>query len=71
MNAVFSNGTEWEIWSYNWCHNCTKDSEELVDQGKGCPHILTALIGEKPKEWTEVDMGWYECSDFEEREETD
>lgn len=68
--AVFSNGSQWEIWSYNWCGRCAKDSEELVDAGEGCPHILTAMLrGEARGLDPRVDLGWYECADFEDRDE--
>lgn len=68
----FSNHTMWEIWADQWCYRCTKDSEELVDQGKGCPLIMVALMRKTPAQWTtatEKDevYGNYHCSEFEER----
>lgn len=42
----FSNGTEWEMWSANWCHKpCQNDKNE------DCPLVMTALLGKTPVEW--------------------
>jgi hypothetical protein len=73
-DSPFSNHTMWEIWADRWCYECANDSEELVDQGKGCPLIMAALMGKTPREWTaateEDDMlGNYECSEFRRRPE--
>lgn len=50
---AFSNGTEWEMWSANWCERCIHDSPKLVDQGKGCPLIMLGMTGFIPAEWME------------------
>lgn len=43
---AFSNGTEWEMWSANWCARpCTMDKNE------DCPLIMVALLGRTPAEW--------------------
>jgi hypothetical protein len=68
----FSNHTMWEIWADRWCYECVNDSPELVDQGKGCPLIMVALMRKTPREWTaatEQDRiyGSYHCSEFEQR----
>jgi hypothetical protein len=76
IGQAFSNGTEWEIWSYNWCENCRNDRDE------DCPLIAVGLFGEKPApdgqservtpaEWFEQDDGpsRYTCIHF--RDEDD
>lgn len=35
---MFSNSTEWEIWSYNWCRKC------LNDENEDCEIILNLMI---------------------------
>lgn len=66
--SPFSNHTEWEVWSYNWCERCLNDSPELVDKGKGCPLIMVALMRRTPSEWLEQDgfsLGdQYHCVEF-------
>lgn len=69
---AFSNSTEWEVWSYNWCEECTKHSPELWDQGVGCPLIIIALNGRTPLEWApDPDGGSFVCSEFERRDDGD
>ena len=53
---AFSNGTEWEIWSHNWCANCVHD--EPARRGNfenGCEIVAVALMGgdEEIPEWSE------------------
>lgn len=61
----FSNHTDWEIWSYNWCERCRNDSPALIDQGKGCPLILVALMGKRPTEWLDGEgPSKYTCVEF-------
>lgn len=52
---AFSNSTEWECWSYNWCERCLRDAPfRNMGKGSGCPIILVAMLGEKtPAEWLE------------------
>ncbi len=69
---AFSNGTEWEMWSENWCERCVHDSPALVDQGKGCPLIMLGMTGFIPAEWMEQPEGSpdrYHCIQF--RDEDD
>jgi hypothetical protein len=42
---TFSNGSEYEMWSANWCGTCTRD----VDGD--CPLVSVALLERKPAEW--------------------
>lgn len=50
---AFSNGTEWEMWSANWCQRCKNDKT-----GE-CPIIMTALLGMTPVEWLEQPADQY------------
>ena len=66
---AFSNSTEWEMWSANWCDVCKVD-EAARDRGqydKGCPLILQALSGFIPAEWMEqsgIRYDQYHCINF-------
>jgi hypothetical protein len=62
----FSNGTEYETWSWNWCWRCHQPDEvawQRYENGErktapkqpGCPLILAALLGRTPTEWMEQD----------------
>ena len=53
--SAFSNGTEWEIWSANWCDVCKVDepAREREDFENGCPLILDILTGSVPAEFME------------------
>lgn len=69
---AFSNHTEWELWSYNWCDRCRNDSPEMVDRGEGCPIILAALCQVTPSEWLEQSgpsVDRYHCVEFRDRED--
>lgn len=65
---AFSNGTEWEIWSYNWCDRCLVDAPFRNGiSNMGCPLILTAMLGDEiPAEWIEQEDGIhdYHCINF-------
>lgn len=53
-SSAFSNGTDWEIWSYNNCETCAHDAETRTGDaplGAGCPLILVAYMGRTPREW--------------------
>ena len=66
---AFSNGTSWEIWSYNWCCRCKNDSMGLNPDAreKFCPLITVAVCHQKtPTEWTGDDQD-YTCIEFDER----
>jgi hypothetical protein len=56
---AFSNGTEWECWSYNWCGRCLRDAPfRNMGKGSGCPLVLLAMCGEQtPAEWLEQPWG--------------
>jgi hypothetical protein len=61
--SLFSNGTDFEYWSYSWCDRCVHDEES---QSKYCP-ILTALVLDEgiPTEIGDDKI----CSEFEEYDE--
>jgi hypothetical protein len=48
--SLFSNGSEWENWSANWCGRCIRDrlSGQTEDE---CPLILDVMLGETPEEF--------------------
>lgn len=56
-NHYFSNGTAWDIWSSEWCENCTRDHWERVTPGcgKGCPLITQSIFHARIPEWMYVD----------------
>ncbi len=58
--AAFSNGTEWECWSANWCERCVYEET--------CPLVELALFtDETPAEWRfqEHNLGRkYVCTKF-------
>jgi hypothetical protein len=62
---AFSNGTEWEIWSYRWCGTCSHE-----DSGGDvfCPLTDLALLADKtPSEWGDPETGTdgrYRCSQY-------
>lgn len=52
--SPFSNGTDWEIWSYNNCETCAHDADTRTGDAPlsaGCPLIAVALLGRTPREW--------------------
>jgi hypothetical protein len=53
--TAFSNGTEWECWSANWCDRCLRDAPFRNGiSSQGCALILLAMVGERtPGEWLE------------------
>jgi hypothetical protein len=70
---AFSNGTEGEAWTENWCERCVHDSPELVDRGEGCPLIMVALMGRTPGEWLRQEgfrLGdQYRCVEFRDQDD--
>lgn len=43
----FSNGTEHEMWSANWCDRCTHDHDwHANERGCGCDVVLAMLRGD-------------------------
>ena len=67
---AFSNGTEFAIWSDQWCNRCVKDEAARHDDFEnGCPILAASYCEEEVPEWSEdpsVD-GWPNviCSEFE------
>ncbi|AER48023.1 hypothetical protein SEA_THREERNGTARJAY_171 [Mycobacterium phage ThreeRngTarjay] len=65
--TAFSNSTEFEIWSINWCGRCVRD--EHADSGFGCPILDTVYLENRvPPEWSEGTddlRDRYHCSEFE------
>lgn len=59
---AFSNSTEWEVFSANWCwRGCVNDRNE------DCPLIAFALATERtPREWEADDGTVDRCSEFQE-----
>jgi hypothetical protein len=52
--SAFSNGTEWECWSANWCDRCTREAPFRNGiSNQGCPLILVSLSDRIPAEWME------------------
>lgn len=61
---AFANGASWDRWSWQWCQQCVHDRDD------DCPLVTVAVLAEKtPREWREVSLDWYECSEFEPEEE--
>ncbi len=61
---AFSNSTEFDMWSPQWCGRCVKDDGESVF----CPILNEALLGETtPTQWTRTGLSNYTCSGFTER----
>lgn len=72
--SPFSNSTEGECWTANWCDRCVHD--KAFREGKastGCDLMLIALCGKTPAEWMRQDgfrLGdQYHCIEF--RDEDD
>lgn len=65
-STAFSNGTEFEVWAYNWCDKCAKDDGEIVL----CPILDGVVIdNRRPAEWldgTDDYRDRYHCGEFEE-----
>ncbi len=57
----FSNSTEFEIWYSNLCADCTKDLND------DCIHISNMYMGVSDPALTQIRLGVYDCSDFEQR----
>lgn len=62
---AFSNGSSFEIWSYNWCDDCKVDAPYRRDEvDEGCPLLFVLLMGKTPVEFKEVGLQDYECPEF-------
>jgi hypothetical protein len=68
---AFSNGTEWEIWSYNNCFRCANDGMGVGEDEPNCPLICVALMDRTPAEWSQTgDLpGDYVCIYFRDRDD--
>lgn len=67
--SAFSNSTEWDIWSANWCDRCTKDADFQAGKSElGCDLILIAMCGDEiPAAWMDTEPGChdrYRCIEF-------
>ena len=80
--SAFSNGTEGDAWTSNWCERCIHDRSVRSDDWPpdpanngliGCALLAVALMGRTPVEWMEQDRrrlgDQYHCSEF--RDEND
>ncbi len=67
--SAFSNGTEWEVWSYNWCHQCSRDEMGGAPEGTYCDVIAASLVSDSvPPQWipgTDDFGDRYHCTEFE------
>lgn len=69
--SVFSNSTEWEIWSSGWCNRCAKDELGGAPEGTWCPIVsnVVAMNDQVPPEWIEGEgINNYSCTQFEEEQ---
>ena len=66
---AFSNGTEWEIWSYNNCFRCANDGMGIGEDQPNCPLICVMLMDRTPAEWSEVRLHDYLCIYFRDRDD--
>lgn len=72
--SPFSNGTQGEMWTSNWCDTCIHDKgarDGTNDQG--CSLLLIGLMGRTPTEW--IAQEWvgnkppvddYHCTEYRE-----
>lgn len=63
---AFSNGTEGEVWTANWCDRCIHDKPARETGGEdGCALLTIAIVGRTPAEWLEHrgEDGAYSLSD--------
>lgn len=74
----FSNGTEWDIWSQVWCHQCSKDHgmHNGALEEPQCPLIVDAMMNNEIKEWTDTSPSTNQypsvvCSAFEQCEDAE
>lgn len=63
--SPFSNSTEGDAWTANWCDRCAHDAGAPDD---GCPILLVGLMGKTPAEWLPGDRlrlgDSYRCEEF-------
>jgi len=64
---AFSNGTEGEVWTANWCYRCLRDAPfRNMGKGSGCPLVLVSLMSRTPAEWLDGprdEQGRYSMAD--------
>jgi len=66
--VAFSNGTQFEMWSYNWCDRCQRDAIfRNTGKGSGCKILCGVMAtNEVPAEWLVQDEihADYHCIEF-------
>lgn len=63
--TAFSNGTEFEIWSANWCNQCKKDELGGAPEGTYCDILSDVMmLNETPPQWSASETRDYHCSEF-------
>ena len=66
--TAFSNGSEYDSWSVNWCRRCARDETGTAPDGVYCPILSNVMLENKvPKEWSKGrdDLrDRYHCSEF-------
>lgn len=64
---AFSNSTEGEGWTANWCCRCLHDAPfRNMGKGSGCPILLVTLVGRTPAEFLDGrrdEQGRYSIAD--------
>lgn len=72
--SPFSNHTQWEIWSANWCCRCREDGMGVGKDDPQCELITVAVCyGRTPLEWLTANPdggvpGDYHCINFRSRD---
>jgi hypothetical protein len=65
---AFSNSTQWDIWSDEWCARCQHDVDADGVDGEGCPVSSAAMFGRTPVEWLRQPegskVGRFRCTEF-------
>jgi hypothetical protein len=66
--SPFSNGTEGDSWTANWCDRCLVDApfRNGLKGATGCPILVVALCGRTPAEWLDGprdEQGRYSMTD--------
>ena len=63
---AFSNGTMWEIWSYNYCDRCWHDrAARKGDYDNGCELIALGMAHIEVPQWVEAEPPrWVHCIKF-------
>jgi hypothetical protein len=68
--TVFSNATEFELWTFRYCNRCVNDEMGSASLGTFCPILDDVIIHNEdiPVQW-EVGEGFYNyhCTEFEQQ----